>query len=418
MPICTGIVNSLPNDRVQLAALLALFSIALFIESPVIDLLATSTTLARSRQSFAAIRRFSVMMMVWCGLVHLAVAATPLFDFVFTGVLRLPPEVAEAVRVPMLVMVPWSPAIGWRRHVQGLLIRSGVTHVIGVGTFLRVCTIVTVGLIGFFAGSLPGAVVAATALCCSVVVEAVFIHVAGMRALKRDSFSDEDTVLSNKDLANFHLPLTVSTMVMLSSMPLVSRSLTLSPDPILAMNAWQVSTTLAFLLRTMTFALPEVVIANWRPGQAAKLLAKFCIGIGAGLSLLMLLLAAFGLDTLFFTQVTHADADVAAGAHTAFLWCSVLPFLTAATSYLKGVLTSMRVTIARLSATLASVVVLAVALGVGIRLRWPGVVVAAVALTLSQLAEFVVLAALYTSKGRRDTRFHKENSTEQGHFEQ
>lgn len=411
MPVCTGFVNSLPDHRVQLASLLALYSVALFVESPVIDLLATSTTLASSKASFAAIRRFSLWLMGWCGLLHLLIAVTPLFDVVFLKVLALPPEVAEAVRLPLLILVPWSPAIGWRRHVQGLLIRKGVTGAIGLGTLLRICTIAIVGTIAFLSHAFPGAVVAAISLTCSVIAEAIFIHLVGRRALREKEFHDDDAELRVKDLSAFHFPLTVSTIVSLSSLLMVSRSLASVPDAILAMNAWQVATTLVFMLRTMTFALPEVVIANWRPGQSSRLLGQFCLGTGAGLSALMLVLAVTRLDVFFFTKLTHADSLVAENAHVAVLWCCLLPLFSAATSYVKGILTRLKVTMARMAATLASVVVLALVLFLGIKSQSQGVIVAAAAMTLSQLTEFLVLTLiLWLSSSRSGAQATKNSA--------
>lgn len=403
MPICTRFVNSLPDNRIQTAALLVLLSIALFIESPVIDLLATSTTLAKTRSHFESIRRFTVWLMAWTGVVHLLIAATPLFDFMMLGVLGQSREVAEAVRIPMLIMVPWSPAIGWRRHVQGVLIRNGVTKPIGLGTGVRVSTIIVVCLAGYLTHRIPGAQVAALALTSSVVAEAVFIHVAGLRALGNMEWQPEDeTRLGRKELLAFHLPLTFSTMVMLTAMPATSSALGHSPDRILAMNSWQVSIALAFLLRTMTFALPEVVIANWRSGRDSWLLVRFCLGVGVSLSGLMLVLGFSGLDKVFFTQVTRADWEVANGAHVAFLACAALPTLTALTSYVKGVMTAERVTSSRLYATLSSVAVLVLILIVGVKSSWPGVMTAAMALTVSQFVELAILVGFVFKRfGRR-----------------
>ncbi|MBS1713830.1 MAG: hypothetical protein JST30_05780 [Armatimonadetes bacterium] len=403
-PVCTGTVNSLPDHRVQLAALQVVFAMALFIESPVIDLLATSTTLAGSRSDYQAIRKFTGWLMAWTFVFHFVLSATPVFTFVFETVLRQTTEVAEAARIPMLILLPWSPAIGWRRHVQGLLIRNGTTRPIGFGTLVRISTITLVSVVGFASKGLKGAEVAAVALSCSVVAEAVYIHFAGRRALATVLWRESGGgPLDAKALLRFHLPLSLSTMAMLTTLPMVSWALNKSPEGILAMNSWQVALGLAFLFRTMTFALPEIVISNWHEGSGAKLLSRFCLGIGAGLSALMLLMSATGLDRSFFSAVIRADADVASGAHQAFLWSSALPLLSAATSYTKGVLTAEKVTVTRAAATVASVGVLISVLQYGVTARWPGVVTASAAVTASQAAEFAVLAGFMALRARKPT---------------
>lgn len=399
LPFCTRLVNSLPDHRIQLAALLGLFSMALFIESPVIDLLATSTALGKSKANFSLIRKFSLHLMLWCGVVHLIVAVTPLFDVVFSGILNLPKEVAEAIRLPMIIMLPWSPAIGWRRHLQGILISSGQTKAIGIGTFVRLVTIIAVCFGGFMIQTMPGAVVAASALTSSVVAEAVYIHIAGRNVVRKMVWQSEELTISTRDLVKFHAPLTVSTMVMLTSMPMTTRALNRSVDPLIAMNGWQVAMTLAFLLRTITFALPEVVIANWRPGTHAKILVRFCSLVGLSLTVLSLFFSLTGLDKTFFMFFAKADREVVVMAHIALLACCSMPFLGAITNYVKGVLTLRRITFARLVATLASVAVLALMLEIGVGAHWPGVVTAGLAVTASQLGEFVILASIYLRKG-------------------
>lgn len=406
MPICTGFVNRLPDQRVQTAALLVLMSVALFIESPVIDLLATSTTLATSRAKFQSIRKFSVWLMVWTGAVHLLVTVTPLFHLLMTKVLNEPKAVSDAVRTPMLIMIPWSPAIGWRRHVQGILIRKGATRAIGWGTGVRLATLSTTCFIGFSSHRLAGAEVAATALTLSVVAEALFIQVVGGRTLGREQHDlAEQDGHSMKALAQFHLPLAFSTMVMLTSMPAVSSALAKSPSSLLSMNSWQVSVTLAFLLRTMAFALPEVVIANWNKGLNSGLLIRFCFGVGLCLSGLMLAMSLTGVDWSFFRTVLRADPEVARGAHIAFMACSGLPILTALTSYVRGVMTAIGVTFARLYATMLSITVLVAVLIVGVAAQWTGVLTAATALTLSQLTELGVLVGFVVTKVGRSAFF-------------
>src|SRR5262249_19183648 len=146
---------------------------------------------------------------------------------------------------------------------------------------------------------------------------------------------------------------------------------------------------------------PEVVIANWKPGPDARLLARFCLGIGVGLSFLMLAFYGLGVDLWWFTGVAKADPDVALGGHRAFLATALMPLLTAATSYAKGGLTAFRVTATRLWGSVASAVILAAVLWAGISLKWPGVLNAAAAVTLSQAAELAVLLGFLGARHRR-----------------
>lgn len=410
--ICSNFINRSSENRIQLAAFLVLFSISLFIESPVIDLLATSTTLAKGPKSFAAIRRFSILTMFIAGAVHLVIAATPLLDIILSKFMGQDPEVVRAAKIPMLIMVAWSPAIGWRRHVQGLLIRQGVTNPIGWGTACRLVSLIAFGSISFYIGHLEGAEIGAIALVGSVVLEALFIHVAWVVIRKRMVWDEtQDVELSQREIAQFHFPLTASTMVVLLSLPMISAAIARSPQGILAMNAWQVSASLAFLLRSVGFALPEVVIANYSEGPAHRLLFRFCASVGICFSAIILFLTIFRIDQPYFSHVNRADTDVVTMAHLALSFTLLLPLATSITNFWKGVLTSRKVTLSRLIATLASFLVLAICLLVGVQLKANGVVSSAIAVTVSQAVEGFVLYLLSKTKLRvKLTQTHKNTT--------
>jgi progressive ankylosis protein len=318
-PVSTAVINRLPNAQPNLAAFLAVLALSLFIESPVIDLLATSTTLATDSARFRSVRRFTVWLMAWVTAVHALVALTPLFDLVAYQLVNLPAEVAELARGPMAIMVPWSAAIGWRRFHQGLLIRSGQTRAIGVGTALRLLTISTVSVLGLQDGRLTGVEVAAAALVVSVVVEAVYVwRAAGGTVRRLLSMGPTGDALSTRALLAFHLPMAASTMVVLTSMPLVTRFLASGPDALLAMNGWQVSIALSFLMRTITLALPEVVIALSARPDSEPLLRRFCLTTGWALVAATVVFATFRVDVWWFSRVLGASGQVAEAAHIGF----------------------------------------------------------------------------------------------------
>lgn len=396
MPIASAVTSHSYQPRIQAAALLMMMGLALFIESPVIDLLSTSTTLTKTRHDYLMIRRFSLWMILLCAVAHAAFCLTPLYEWVTVGILGIPEPVVEAAQWPMLIMLPWSPAIGWRRFLQGILIRNGYTRMIGFGTGVRVTTIGILCLTLFFTTSLSGVTIAAIALSTSVTAEAVFIHFAS-RTLIREKFGYEvagngATPLEIRRLLRFHLPLTATTLTFMTTIPLVGAALAQTADGVVAMAAWQVSSSLIFLHRTIVFALPEPIIALYKGPESAQKLVRFCIMVGGSSSVLMLLLSILGIDRFLFRQALGAPADVTGEATLAYILCALLPIIGAIQSYLRGMLTAHHLTYVRFGAILVYTVVLVAALWVGVLGNWSGVWVAAVATTASAIAEVGVLA--------------------------
>src|SRR5262249_17977179 len=78
-PILQAAIARLPNLETQLAAFGIVMSVEIAIESPVIMLLATSTALVTSAQSYYTMRRFVTWVNLLVILVAFLVAFTPLY---------------------------------------------------------------------------------------------------------------------------------------------------------------------------------------------------------------------------------------------------------------------------------------------------------------------------------------------------
>jgi progressive ankylosis protein len=76
-PIISAAINRLPNQVIMLAAQGIVISLSVTIESPIINLLATSTALVKDRASYLLVRRFTIHWMIGLTLVTVLVAFTP-----------------------------------------------------------------------------------------------------------------------------------------------------------------------------------------------------------------------------------------------------------------------------------------------------------------------------------------------------
>jgi progressive ankylosis protein len=404
-PISIGVISRMPQPQINTAAFLIMISLALWIESPVIDLLSTATTLGKNRQHYAVLSRFTLYVMAGVTAVHATVALTPLYWLITTSLLSVPQPVAEAARIGMIIMIPWSAFIGWRRYLQGILIRYGRTRLIGIGTTLRVLSVIVTALVLFLTTNLPGISIAAGALVISVAAEALFAHVVSRDVIRKEFLLGDgappETPLTMRKLFSFHMPLTMTTMVMLMGGPVVSAALARTPDSVLALASWQVAITLMFMMRTVVFALPEVVITLYRDAETARKLRAFCFRVGVVTSGILLTLALSGLDQVFFRDVLQAREETVRMAHLGFFAGALMPFIGAMQSYVRGMLTAHHLTAARLFAVLVSMACLFLALAIGLRLQITGVVMAALAITFALAAELAALVWVWRRGARR-----------------
>ena len=119
-PICEGVINRLPRPEINAAAWPVLMALAIWIESPVIDLLSTSTTLAKDRQRYELISRFVWYLMLWVTVAHAAIVLSPIYHVITENLMGVKPEVADTARGALVILIPWSALIGWRRYGIGL----------------------------------------------------------------------------------------------------------------------------------------------------------------------------------------------------------------------------------------------------------------------------------------------------------
>jgi len=73
-----------------------------------------------------------------------------------SGLMGAPSEVLGAARTGLLVMTPWTWSIAYRRYQQGVLIRSGRSRLVGIGTAVRLAAIAVVSPWAAFPGASPG----------------------------------------------------------------------------------------------------------------------------------------------------------------------------------------------------------------------------------------------------------------------
>jgi hypothetical protein len=393
-PIISAAINRLPNEVVMLAAQGIVVSLSVTIESPIINLLATSTALVNDWKSFRLVRKFTVHWMIVLTIVAALVGFTPLFDLVVVRLLEAPPEVARWVRPGLQIMVPWSAAIAWRRFLQGVMIRFDQTRKVAWGTAVRLAASggAVIGLALW--SSWPGVYIGAAALIVGVVAEAVYATLA-VRPLLRDELPEEDAdadPLSYSDLFWFHLPLAGTSLLILLAQPLVTFSLARLPLPTQSLAAWPVLFQMMLMTRAAALALPEVVIALEKRPNSFQPLRTFSFRLAGALTLLMAVLIFTPAADFYLFTVQDMTPTVGELAESGLFLFLFYPALATITSWLRGLLINQKATTAVNWGMAINLLITILVLAAGLLLRQPGLPTAAVALNLASAGEVIYLA--------------------------
>jgi hypothetical protein len=394
-PIISAVINRLPDEVVMLAAQGIVTSLSVTIESPIINLLATSTALTRNRKSYLLIRRFTIHWMILLTLVTALLGFTPLFDVIVLKIMGIPEGVAYWVRIGLRIMLLWSAAIAWRRFQQGVMIRYGHTQKVAWGTAVRLTGSAGTVILLAAATDFEGVIIGSTALMTGVIAEAIYATLAVRPILREHLSSDaEDKAedeLTYSELFWFHLPLAATSLLILLVQPMVSISLSRSPTPTLALATWAIVFQIMLVMRAPAFALPEVVIALTDGKVTFSPLKRFTLSLAAVNSLIMVLLAATPLLNVYLFGIQDTTAEIATMAKLGVILFIPLPGITVFISWIRGLLIDSRATRIVNAGMAINLVVSAAVLLLGARYHWPGISSAAIALTLAAAAELAFL---------------------------
>jgi hypothetical protein len=390
-PAHSAIVARLVNPEINLAAWGGIvFPVALIIESPVVMLLSASTALSKDWDAYVKLRRIAMVMGAILTVVHVAVAFTPLYDLVARGLIGAPEEIIEPGRIGLMIMTPWTWAIAYRRFQQGAMIRFGHSGAVGTGTVIRMLANGVVLLTGYLLKRVPGIVVASGAVATGVTVEAIY---AGLRvrpiarAQIRSAPRTPETV-TPRSFLRFYVPLALTSLISFFVSPLNSAAMSRMPEDLSSLAAWPVIFGLIFMLRSPGLAYNEVVVALLdRPG-AFRILRRYAVLLAVGSSLLIVLITATPLATLWLGEVMALPPRLLTMGRNALWLALLLPLLALFQSWYQGIIVNSQRTRGITESVALYFVVVGLVLGIGVALqRFTGLYVAVVAMVVAGVAQ-------------------------------
>lgn len=393
IPVINAVIARLAEPKVNLAAYGIIYNVSLIIEAPVVMLLGASVALSRSRQAYQLIWRYMMISGFILTLVHGLVAFTPLFHLVVRDIIGAPEEILEPARLGLMIMLPWTWAIGYRRFQQGVMIRNGYSGAVGAGTIIRLIADALVLGACLVIGGIPGAAVGATAQAVGVVVEALY---AGwrVRPVLRAHLQEGqgDDLLTWGAFGRFYIPLALTSLISLMWSSIGSAALSRMPNALDSLAVWTVLSGMLFVLRSFGIAYNEVVVALLDRQGSWPSLRAFGLWMAAATGLLHLLLAGTPLLTFIYVNLSAVPLDLLGLAVTGFWMALPIGPLSVFQNWFQGSILYGRNTRAvPESVTMFFVVVLSI-LGVGVLAqRWTGLYVGVLAFVLANTTQMIWL---------------------------
>jgi len=369
LPALSAVIARLENPEINLAAYGGVvFPLALIIEAPIIMLLAASTALSKDWASYKKLRNYMLTASLILTLFHIIVAFTPVYYFVVEGIIGAPPAIIEPARIGLMIMTPWTWSIAYRRLNQGVLIRFGHPRAISIGTFIRLATDVMILLIGFAIGTIPGIVVATSAVAFSVAAEATYVAIR-IRPVIHTQLKPAQLVdppLTYRAFANFYIPLALTSLLTLIVQPIGSAALSRMPLALESLAVWTVISGFSFLLRSLGIAFNEVVVALLDEPLSTSSLWFFAKILAAGTTIFLIIMIITPLSDIWFRNISALAPDLADLARLGLWFTLPVPALATLQSWYQGCILHSRKTRGIPEAVTIFLISVTLILGIGI----------------------------------------------------
>lgn len=413
IPGLTAIVARLAEPERNLAAWGVVFPLVLILGAPMMMLLSASTALVRDWLGYLHMRQYVWTLVLGLLGLHALLAFTPLYDFIVTEIIAVPPEIIEPARIGFRILLPWTAAVGYRRFIYGILIRFGHTGWVTMGAMVRLlvdalCLTVLFVLQNFLGIEISGIVLATICFTSGVVGEAFYAAMRVGPVLQNQLKPAPATadVLTPSSFLHFYVPLVMTSLLQVVVQPITTAALSRMPDPLETLAIWPVVFGLLIIWMSAGMAYTEAVVVLLDEPNSTASLQRFTSWLAWITSGLLLLMVMTPLADLWFRHVAALPPTLAEPARLA-LWIGVLlPALTVIQSWHQGTLMSERRTGGITEAMFLSLIGNVVVLAAGV--LWggaPGLYIGLFALMVGTLARSVWLwhrtrTTLYTRRQR------------------
>ncbi|MGM0465446.1 MAG: hypothetical protein ACQERH_03335 [Acidobacteriota bacterium] len=397
-----AIIARLPDPKYNLAAYGVAYSVAIFIESPIIMIMSASTALAKDRKSFYKLRNFTYFLCALVTMSMIILVIPPVFHVFAREIIALPENVAHLTHLSCLVLLPWPGAIGYRRLYQGILIRRNLTRRVSYGTLIRLLSMASIALVCYKFIRLEGALVGGLALSGGVMLEALGVKMMARTSVKKLIRINNNSAagdISYRYLLLFYFPLALTSLLGLSVPPLITFFMGRSHMAIESLAVLPVINSLVFIFRSIGLSYQEVGIALLgERNEQYKPLRKFALFLGvfavSGLSLV----AFTPLSIFWFHNISGLSLKLSQFALLPTRILAFYPGLMVLLSFQRALMINNRRTRPVTKATAIEVLAILVVLLVTINIMGiVGVIAAAVAMVVGRVLANIYLLLSYSS---------------------
>lgn len=294
--ICSVALGYLPDADFHRATMIGLvLPLAFLYESPIYELISTSTALSKSKDAFAVLKRYFYWLAGILTAIGVVLFYSPLSDWLFRDVMRAPDEMIATAGPSFIFVISWVWFVGYRRLGQGLLIRSNRSAKVSYFSIIRVTWLAFALLLFCLFPVCNGTMATTISLTSSVLVEAALVHWEVSKLLNTEQVAQSSTngaALSLFEVNRFYSPLVVSALTYHLSLPLAAWAMFRLPSSFDSLAVWGSISGLFWMISAIAQSFVNVSIYFIDQTDALPVLKRYATKLKCITLLLALSIAA------------------------------------------------------------------------------------------------------------------------------
>ena len=393
LPVINSFVARMPNPKENLAIFGIIFSLALIIEGPIIQMLSAATAIATHYNNYKKLLNFMHAAAVFLTLIHLICSVPFIFNLIAINLLNIDPQLVPSAGKAFMLMIPWTASIGYRRMWQGVLIQNGRTAAVTLSMILRMTVTCSAVIASFHIGVLSGAAAASLSLTLGVMGGALF---AGLFARKTvAAMKRTETVyktVTYKKLIIFYIPLALTSFITMANRPILTAGISRALDPLESLAIWPVIISFMFLFQGFPLSFQEAAISLLGNKDNTPKLRKFVTALSFFTFLFYAMVIFSPLKNLLLKNIMGLSDELINLAVLPLIILMILPLVTGFIAWMRAVNIKNGTTVNLASAVLTNFITLFSSVFIlNVLFDLNGAVLAAVSYSVSIIAEALFL---------------------------
>ncbi len=315
-------------------------NIAFMGEGPSVMMRQMTLALIRGRKSFATAVRVGVVTLGLVLLVGFAIGYTALGRVVFTRLLGVPEELMLATLTVYRVTMFVAASSALRSFFQGTLILRRRTFLVTQAMIARISVMAVLVYCFNHYHWVQGSLVGAITILAGMSTEAIYNAVRGFRHVARleDDFPGQDRAADFGQVVRFFYPLVLAALAASLARPVINAGLARTADPVVALAAFSVATSVGFIIVSPTQNVHQVVLVFLRGKESYAAVRRFVLGFGLCGFAALGLVAVTPFGAWLLRQVVGVDPSVVAPTLQSMRVFSLLPLVMSLGEFYTGLL--------------------------------------------------------------------------------